>query len=162
MADEVADGGGGGGGCSGDGGVGGGGGGGSGGGGGAQVAGPGCCDADATESEARTGDGGAEGAAVAAGAPSSSAAPPVAENRPSYVRHVVRAAALFRVAHGSRAEGEPLQGARARGGGGAVGLGFLGRAPRDVPADVARALRAEFAALVRAGGANVRRLFARA
>jgi len=97
-----------------------------------------------------------------AGAPSSSAAPPAAENRPSYVRHVVRAAALFRVAHGSRAEGEPLQGARARGGGGAVGLGFLARAPRDVPADVARALRAEFAALVRAGGANVRRLFARA
>ena len=75
---------------------------------------------------------------------------------------MVRAAALFRVAHGSRAEGEPLQGPRRNSGAaGAIGLGFLSCAPRDLPPDVSRALRAEYGALVRAGSANVRRLFAR-
>jgi hypothetical protein len=88
-----------------------------------------------------------------------------AENRPSYVRHIVRAAAIFRVAHGSCAAGEPMKGPgrggkKARGLAAAFGLDFLAQAPRDVPPEVSRALRAEFASLVRESHANVCSLFA--
>jgi len=125
----------------------------------------GCCAAE-SDPAAETGTAAAD-AAPGAGHSRSHAyaaarAAAHAHNRPALVVHVVRAAALLRVAHGSAPGGEPLQqkpGAAPPRGREPPGLAFLSLPAGDVEPELVAALRAEFDSLARASVANVRRLF---